>query len=172
MLFLRPILPMRLIRINSSDALKIFKKYVTILSLHWFMENVFEKNSPKQEIVMAFVYSRQRKRKARTFHLEDNNGKLWVEVIIVTFFGCISERICPHIKQKCRKSSSSLSACKDGGYWEKGLLSSLSMKSHQFHPMAVGVRIPEWSLHWVGKLKFLYPVVATDISLSADSTEY
>ena len=30
MLFLRPILPMRLIRINSSDALKIFKKYVTI----------------------------------------------------------------------------------------------------------------------------------------------
>ena len=76
MLFLRPILPMRLIRINSSDALKIFKKYVTIFSLHWFMENVFEKNSPKQEIAMAFVYSRQRKRKARTFHLEDNNGKL------------------------------------------------------------------------------------------------
>ena len=136
------------------------------------MENVFEKNSPKQEIAMEFVYCRQRKRKARTFHLEDNNGKLWVEVIIVTFFGCISERVCPHSKQKCRKSSSSLSACKDGGYWEKRLLSSLSMKSHQFHPMAVGVRIPEWSLHWVGKLKFLYPVVATDISLTADSTEY
>ena len=67
---------MRYIRINSSDALKIFKKYVTILSLHWFMENGVEKHSPKQEIAKAFVYSRQRKRKARTFHLEENNGKL------------------------------------------------------------------------------------------------
>ena len=32
---------------------------------------------------MAFVYSRQGKRKARTFHLKGNNGKLLVEVIIV-----------------------------------------------------------------------------------------
>ena len=56
--------------------MKIFKKYVNIFSLHWFMENVFEKNSPKQEIAMEFVYCRQRKRKARTFHFEDNNGKL------------------------------------------------------------------------------------------------
>ena len=47
------------------------------------MENFFQKNSSKQEIAMAFFYSRQGKRKARTFHLKGNNGKLLVEVIIV-----------------------------------------------------------------------------------------
>ena len=39
------------------------------------------------------------KRKWRTFHLKDNNGKLWVKRIFVTFLGCSSDRRCPHSKQ-------------------------------------------------------------------------
>ena len=38
------------------------------------------------------VYSGQQR--IRNFHLKDDNGKLWVEVIIVTFFGCCSDRRC------------------------------------------------------------------------------
>ena len=35
-----------------------------------------------QEIMVEFVYSRQQK--IKNFSLKDDNGKLWVEVIIVT----------------------------------------------------------------------------------------
>ena len=38
------------------------------------------------------VYSGQQR--IRNFHLKDDNGKLWVEVIIVNFFGCCSDRRC------------------------------------------------------------------------------
>ena len=48
------------------------------------------------------VYSGQQR--IRNFHLKDDNGKLWVEVIIVTFFGCRSDRRCFYSKQKWRKS--------------------------------------------------------------------
>ena len=37
-----------------------------------------------QEIMVEFVYSRQQK--IKDFSLKDDNGKLWVEVIIVSFF--------------------------------------------------------------------------------------
>ena len=36
-----------------------------------------------QEIMVEFVYSRQQK--IKNFSRKDDNGKLWVEVIIVTF---------------------------------------------------------------------------------------
>ena len=32
-------------------------------------------------------------------NIKEDNGKLWVEVIIFTFFGCSSDRRCPHSKQ-------------------------------------------------------------------------
>ena len=48
------------------------------------------------------VYSGQQR--IRNFHLKDDNGKLWVEVIIVTLFGCCSDRRCFYSKQKWRKS--------------------------------------------------------------------
>ena len=35
----------------------------------------------------------------KTFCFNDNNGKLRVEVIIVAFFGCSSDCICPNSKQ-------------------------------------------------------------------------
>ena len=50
---------------------------------------------------LFFLYNRKFK---KTFCFNDNNGKLWVEVIIVTFFGCSSDCICPHSKHKRRKS--------------------------------------------------------------------
>ena len=37
-----------------------------------------------QEIMVEFVYSRQQK--IKDFSLKDDNGKLWVEVMIVSFF--------------------------------------------------------------------------------------
>ena len=37
-----------------------------------------------QEIAVKFIHSKQQKMK-KTFHLKDDNGKLWVEVIIVIF---------------------------------------------------------------------------------------
>ena len=43
-----------------------------------------EKNLWMQEIMVEFVYSRQQK--IKDFLLKDDNGKLWVEVMIVSFF--------------------------------------------------------------------------------------
>ena len=51
-----------------------------------------------QEIVVKFVYSRQKKH--RIFHNKDDHGKLWVEVIIVTSLDAVVtvDRCPPHYK--------------------------------------------------------------------------
>ena len=40
---------------------------------------------------VEFVFSVQQKIIKKTFCFNDNNDKLWVEVIIVAFFGCSSD---------------------------------------------------------------------------------
>ena len=55
------------------------------------------KKFPKEEIADEFVCSRQQEMK--TFSSKDDNVKIWVEVIIVTFFVCSGNRRCSHGKQ-------------------------------------------------------------------------
>ena len=41
-----------------------------------------------EKIAVEFVYPRQQEMKI--FHLKDDNGKIWVEVIIVTFLYAVA----------------------------------------------------------------------------------
>ena len=59
------------------------------------------KNLSVREIAVEFIL--------RTFYLKEGRGKFCVEGIIVTLFGCSSDRRCPHSKQlrptTCRNSN-------------------------------------------------------------------